>query len=70
MLIEPQDGKWYVVAVCEKCASTIFLFRDLNNGSASLNATYGVSCPECQHKGNYEGRHYQHSSNLSQSIGQ
>ena len=61
MLIRPQDGGWYIVATCEKCAATIFLFPDLNSGAASLNATYQVTCPRCCHKGYYEGRHYQHA---------
>ena len=60
MPIQPQGGNWYVVTTCEGCHSTIILFRDLTNGSGSLNATYTVRCPECQHKGHYEARHYYH----------
>ena len=66
MLIEPQDGNWYIVATCENCNSTIFLVRDLNEGRGSLNAAYGVTCPQCNHKGFYEGRHYKHSSGPSE----
>src|SRR2546430_2479593 len=35
MLIEPQDGNWYVVVTCEECESTIVLFRDLTEGNGS-----------------------------------
>jgi len=65
MLIEPQDGNWYVVVTCEECESMIVLFRDLTEGKGSLNATYGIACPRCQHEGHYDGRHYRHSSEMS-----
>lgn len=61
MMIEPQDRTWYIVVTCGNCDSMIFLFRDLTDSKGSLNATYRVSCPQCNHKGEYEGRHYQHS---------
>jgi len=69
MFIQPRDGRWYIVTTSEKCDSTIFLFPDLNNGAASLNASYFVTCPLCQHQGHYEGRHYQHSSTDSNVDG-
>ena len=43
----------------------IVLFRDLTEGKGSLNATYGIACPRCQHEGHYDGRHYRHSSEMS-----
>jgi len=61
MPIEPQPGAWYIVVTCEKCDSTVFLFKDLTDGKGSINATYSVTCPRCRHKGDYEGRHYEHS---------
>src|SRR6266542_3880948 len=68
MLIDPQDGKWYVVVTCEECKSTIFLFRDLNNGSGSLKALYGVICPHCRHKVRYDAHDYQHPTGRSSSC--
>ena len=59
-MFPPQAGKWYIVTTCEKCRSTIFLFADLTAGRGSLKATYIITCPHCNHKGSYEGRHYQH----------
>jgi len=61
MPIEPHPGAWYIVVTCEKCDSTVFLFKDLTDGKGSINATYSVTCPRCRHKGDYEGRHYEHS---------
>jgi len=65
MPIEPQPGTWYIVVTCQKCDSTVFVFRDLTDGKGSINATYSVTCPRCQQKGDYEGRHYQHAHNSS-----
>ena len=39
MLIEPQDGNWYVVVICEECESLIVVFRDLTEGKGSLKRT-------------------------------
>jgi hypothetical protein len=61
MRIEPQVGSWYIVVICERCHSTLYLFRDLTEGKGSLGATYTVTCPHCQHRGEYEARHYRHS---------
>jgi hypothetical protein len=32
MRIEPQVGSWYIVVTCERCHSTLYLFRDLTAG--------------------------------------
>ena len=61
MPIEPQPDTWYIVVTCEKCDSTVFLFKDLTDGKGSINATYSVTCPHCRHKSDYESRHYKHS---------
>ncbi len=65
MPLEPQVGSWYIVVTCRSCDSTVFLFRDLTEGKGSMNATYSVTCPRCRHKGEYDGRHYQHARNGS-----
>ena len=59
MRFEPSVGTWYIVVTCGNCGSTLYLFRDLNNGKGSLTGTYFVTCPRCDHLGEYEGRHYQ-----------
>lgn len=61
MPLEPQNGTWYIVTTCEQCQSQIFLFRDLTNGNGSINATYYVRCPKCEHQGEYQARHYLHT---------
>ena len=38
--------------------ATVFLFQDLTEGKSSFNATYCVTCPYCQHHGEYEGKRY------------
>jgi DNA-directed RNA polymerase subunit M/transcription elongation factor TFIIS len=67
MPLEPAVGSWYIVVTCANCKSTLYLFRDLTNGTGSLSATYFVTCPECHHKGEYEARHYRHSHQVNQS---
>jgi len=57
--MDHQTGHWFIVATCEKCRTTIYLFRDLNEGKGSLNATYKTTCPNCHYTGYYDGRHYQ-----------
>jgi len=59
MSVKPKVGTWYIVVTCHKCKVTLFLFRDLTDGTGSLSATYLVTCPRCGHHGEYEGRHYQ-----------
>ena len=59
-MVKPQNGVWYIVVTCQKCSRTIFLFPDLNNGKGAVDARYIVTCPRCQHKGGYSGRHYCH----------
>jgi predicted nucleic-acid-binding Zn-ribbon protein len=61
----PQAGTWYIVVTCAKCASTIFLFRDLTEGKGSLDARYIVTCPRCKHEGQYQARHYLHTDGTS-----
>ncbi|HEU5236073.1 MAG TPA: hypothetical protein VFU37_02960 [Pyrinomonadaceae bacterium] len=68
MIPEPQPGTWYIVVTCKHCQSTIFLFRDLTNGKGSLGATYVVTCPHCQRRGEYEGRHYQHVTDSQADV--
>jgi hypothetical protein len=63
MSIEAKNGSWYIVVTCEHCQSTLYLFRDLTEGKGSLSATYAVTCPLCQQKGEYEARHHQYSPN-------
>jgi len=60
MPIEPEVGSWYIVVTCEHCRSTLYLFRELTEGNGSLSATYAVTCPNCNQKGEYEARHYRH----------
>jgi hypothetical protein len=60
-MFTPEVGTWYVVVTCEQCKLTIFLFPDLTNGQGVLHANYIVTCPQCNHKGAYDGRHYYHS---------
>ena len=66
--MDQKTDQWFIVVTCQECQSTIFLFRDLNNGKGSLNATYDIKCPECNHKGSYEGRHYQEPSYSASSA--
>jgi len=61
MTAELQPGIWYIVVTCKQCNEMILLFRDLTKGQGTLNATYRVTCPRCNHRGEYEGRHYQHA---------
>jgi RNase P subunit RPR2 len=60
MPIKPEVGAWYIVVTCEHCKALIILFRDLTEGKGSLSATYAVTCPHCQWKGEYEARHHQY----------
>lgn len=60
---EPYIGTWYVIVTCENCKSTVYLFQDLTNGKGSLDGTFLVTCPDCDYKGEYEGRHYQRLPN-------
>ena len=56
-------GEWYIVITCEKCRTKHILFPDLNRGQAKLTATYGWTCPTCQHRGDYDStslERYQH----------
>jgi hypothetical protein len=62
-MFTPEVGMWYVVITCEKCTSTVYLFRDLTEGKSALDAHYIVTCPRCTHKGSYLARHYYHSEN-------
>ena len=66
MSAELRDGYWYVVVTCQQCQSTIFLFRDLTKGKSRLDANYLVTCPQCQHEGQYTGRHYQAPGTLAE----
>ena len=59
-MLKPLTGTWYVVVTCQKCESTIFLFRDLTEGKSALDANYIVTCPQCGHKDGYQARHYFH----------
>jgi predicted nucleic-acid-binding Zn-ribbon protein len=67
-MIKPQDGTWYIVVTCDKCASTIVLFPDLTEGQGSLHANYIVTCPRCGHKGGYEAKHYFHPTGTSGEL--
>ena len=64
MSIEPKVGSWYIVVTCEHCRSTLYLFRDLTEGKGSLSATYTVTCPGCQWKGEYEAQHLKYSGKV------
>jgi len=64
MPIEPQIGSWYIVVTCEHCKSTLYLFRDLTEGKGSLGATYALTCPLCDRKGEYEARHLKYPAKL------
>jgi hypothetical protein len=54
-------GVWYIGAVCPHCQKLIPLFRDLTQGASNFRGSYQLTCPECKHKGVFEGRHYKHS---------
>jgi len=63
MIPELRPGTWYIVVTCKQCGSVIYLFRDLTDGKSSLGGgTYLVTCPHCEHRGEYEARHYQHTA--------
>jgi hypothetical protein len=61
-MFTPESETWYIVVICEGCKSTVFLFADLTQGKARLDANYIVTCPRCAHKGAYLARHYYHSA--------
>jgi hypothetical protein len=61
-MFNPETETWYVIVTCEKCKSTVVLFRDLTEGKSALNANYIVTCGGCGHKAAYLAEHYYHSA--------
>jgi phage FluMu protein Com len=55
-------GVWYIAALCPHCKRLIPLFRDLTQGASNFRGSYQMTCPECKHKGVFEGQHYQPST--------
>ena len=54
---------WYFVITCENCGHKLPLFRDLSEGTSTINATYKVTCENCKQVGYYENEQierYQH----------
>ena len=55
-------GVWYIAALCPHCKRLIPLFRDLTQGASNFRGSYQMTCPECKHKGVFEGQHYKPSA--------
>jgi hypothetical protein len=53
-------GNWYISIVCV-CNKRVILFRDLTNGTGTLQGLLGLTCPACDHWGSYPAEHYLHS---------
>jgi len=53
-------GVWYIAAICPHCKNLIPLFRDLSQGASTFRGSYQMICPDCKHKGVFEGQHYKH----------
>ena len=47
-------GEWYLRYICEHCKTKQILFPDLSRGTATINASYSVTCPECNHRAFYD----------------
>jgi hypothetical protein len=60
LLLNPEEGQWYLSVTCDPCHCRILVFRDLNNGKGDIRGVFHMTCPHCKREQNLPVEHYQH----------